>query len=520
MCRQEVADVILRRRSSKHAITPTLHAQLAALPKTVIEYHKSPTRVKRENFITPRTLTFLNRTGDEQRILPGMLAERDDMSNNFIFWIDWPWGGDPCSDKFGVRIARGQNLLHLDVGSLRFLSSLMLVRLRDSYRADDIWQWVGQTYRDLGIPEIGERWERGIWQANKLRGVEIEAGHTDQATRLGGIASLGRRIEVSQSPTTKIIENRFRFFQRVCATIPGQIGASRGEMEKVNKLWTECRDGRRDPRAHFLRYEDAVAQIEAKLQYVNSELVEGLIYKGIPNEIWHREGGDERMTKLKPEQSYLFSRDRSIVTVNKGHALVRVTSQEGSRQGWWFHHKDLWRFEGRRVALYFDKTVPEAGATIVHAERQELNQVVGAAELVDGCPQFALGVDPSADDTRGMDALERRRKFGNAVRAEYRGLGLRHTIAQGSYASDGRGSSKSVERGSRANFRETSAEEAFEKAHSARISEADLDVSVDAAEEGYFELIMQGRESLPPDPGLQGRYFAFEERRKLGSASV
>lgn len=448
-CSDEVATTILKKRRSKHTITPTLRAQVK-MPKAVMDWHESPSRVKREAFITPRRLSFLDVAGVENRILPGMLAERDDMSNNFLFWIDWPWGGDPCSEKYGVRIARGQNLMHLDVGSLRFLSFLMLVRLRDSYRADDIWQWVGQTYRDLGIPQIGERWERGIWQANKLRGdaaAGVTAGHTDAETRLGGISALNRKIIVSQSPTTKIIENRFRYFQRICATIPGQIGASRGEMEKVNKLWTECRQGRRDPRHYFLSYEDTVRELEAKIQFMNAEQVEGSIYNGIPNEIWEREGGDERMTRLSAEQSYLFSRDRTVVTVNKGHALVRVTAPDGRRQGWYFHHPDLWRHDGKRVALYLDKYAPEAGATLVHAEGRQLNEVIGPAQFVDGCPQFALG---AAGDSNvvGTEALARRQAFTTAVRAEYRALGLTHTITRGHYAADGLGKSTLVEQGS------------------------------------------------------------------------
>lgn len=445
-CREEVADVILKRRRSKHTLTPTLRSQVI-VPDAVLDWHKSPKKVRREAFITPRKLTFLDRVGAEQRILPGMIAERDDMSNNFIFWIDWPWGGDPCSDKYGVRIARGQNLLHLDAGSLRFLSFLMLVRLRDSYRADDIWQWVGQTYRDIGIPQIGERWERGIWLAKQLHGTPIEAGHTGQEQRLGGIQALGRKIVVSQSPTTKIIENRFRFFQRVSATIPGQIGAKRGEMEAVNKLWTACRAGHRDPRDYFLSYEDTCKQLEAKVQYVNSEQVEGAIYQGIPNEIWHREGGDQRMTRLTAEQSYLFARDRHVVTVSKGHALVRKTSPDGVRLGWWFHHPELWRMEGRRVAIFMDDLAPSVGGTLVVAEGREAGTVLGQAELVEGCPQFALGSDIATGSgaQAGVDALERRKAFTNAVRGEYRALGLRHTIARGTYASDGRGRVTSVE---------------------------------------------------------------------------
>lgn len=437
-CREETAEAITKRRRSKHTLTPTLRGQLAAVPQAVRDWHKSPSRVQREQFITPRTLGYLGADGREAPLLPGQLFERDDMSNNFLFWVEWPWGGDPCSDRYGVRLARGQNLLALDAGSLRFLSFELLVRLRDSYRADDIWQWVGSTYRDLGIPEIGERWERGIWTANKLHGIPIEAGHTDTAARIGGIQALGRRIITSQSPTTKIIENRFRYLQRVCTDIPGQIGARRGEMEAVNKLWTACREGRRDPREYFPSYQQVTAALEAKLQWCNSEPVEGALYQGIPNEIWQREGGDQRLTKLAAEQTYLFSRDLRRVTVTKGHALVRRTEPDGRRLGWWFHHDDLWRHEGRKVALYLDDQCAEAGATAVLADGRDLGTVIGHCALVQGCPQFAIGL-PDGEDTRGSDALARRRDFTTAVRSEYRALGLRHTVARSSRAASSRG---------------------------------------------------------------------------------
>lgn len=449
--REEVADAILKRRRSKHTITPTIRGQISSLPGAVIDYHRSPTKVKREAFVCPRTLTYIDPMGVERKILPGDLSERDDMSNNFLCWVEWPWGGDPCSDKYGVRLARGQNLIQIDVGSLFFQSFNFLIRLRDSYRADDVWQWVGQTYRDMGMPAIGERWERGIWQANKLQGTPIEAGHSSQEARLGGIAALGRRIIVSQSPTTKIIENRFNFLQTVMATIPGQIGRSRGEMEAINKLWTECRQGRRDPRDHFLSYAACSEAIEAKLHYCNAEPVEGRLYHGIPAEMWQSGGGPERLQKLSAEQTYLFSRDRSELTVVKGHAMVRYTNPDGRRSAWWFHHADLWRHEGKRIALYFDRQSPESGGTLVHADGAHANRVIGRAEMVDGTPQFALGLD-SAGESRGarasMDAYDRKKDFTNAVRAEYRALGMPGTrIARGSHASDGAGRSSTVEVG-------------------------------------------------------------------------
>lgn len=447
-CREEVADAILKKRRSKHSIPKTLRAQLTAkVPTAVIDYHRSPTRVKRESFICPRTLTYLDRMGREQRIQPGDLFERDDMSQNFLFTIDWPWGGDPCSDRYGVRLARGQLLTMIDVGSLFFPSFTLLVRLRDSYRADDIWQWVGQTYRDIGMPAVGERWERGIWQANQLQGTPISAGHTEQERRLGGLRALGVEMIVSQSPTTKIIENRFRYLQRSQATIPGQIGASRGEFEAANRLWTACRNGQRDPRNHFLSHAEVLQQIERSFHDVNSDPVEGALYHGIPAELWLNGGGEQRVRRLTPEQTYLFSRDRKEVTVTKGHAMARFTRPDGSKGAWWFHHPELWRHEGRKVALFMDKEAAQAGATVVHAQGPLAGQVIGHAPLVEGCPQFALGVDMEGGrgSTAMLGALDRQKAFTGAVRAEYRALGVTNTLARGSRASDGAGRSTLVE---------------------------------------------------------------------------
>jgi hypothetical protein len=448
-CRPEVADAILKRRGSKHTLTKTLRDQLKArVPGAVIDYHRSPTRTVRESFICPRTLTYLDATGRERRIEPGDLFERDDMSANFLFWIDWPWGGDPCSDRYGVRLARGQFLPQIDVGSLRFLSFTMLVRLRDSYRADDLWQWVGQSYRDIGLPVIGERWERGTWQSHQLQGVPIAPGHTDLETRLGGLQALGLKMIISQSPTTKIIENRFRFLQRLQTGIPGQIGSVRGEFEKTNKIWTACRNGARDPRDYFLSFEQILPRLEASLHDHNCEPIEGALYHGVPEEMWRASGADERLRRLTPEQTHLFSRNRTVVTASKGHAMVRFTRPDKSRGAWWFHHPDLWRHEGDRFAVYFDREAASAGATLVHADGRRANQVLGHAAHVDGCPQFALGVDMEGGRgaTAMLGAMDRQKGFKDAVRADYRALGMGgRTVARSSRASDGAGRSTSVD---------------------------------------------------------------------------
>jgi hypothetical protein len=454
-CSQVTADAILKRRRSKHTITRTLRCQVKDVSPAVHAYHCGA-RAAARMFINPRTLAYLDPLGKERKLQAGDLSERDDMSNNFIGWIDWPFGGDPCSDRYGVRVFRGQNLLQLDVASLFFQSFCFLVRLRDSYRADDIWQWVGQSYRDIFKPAIGERWERGIWKANQLRGTPIAPGHTAQETRLGGLQALGLQVIESQSPTTKIIENRFRYFQRVCATIPGQIGASRGVMERESKLWTECREGRRDPRDHFLSFEQLSDEIENKLHFVNAEQVEGTLYHGIPAEIYRAglaqraERGDAPQ-RLTAEETYLFSRDLRKATASKAHAMVRYVNPDGRRKAWWFHHPELFREEGQQLAVYFDLQNAGLGATVVPVRARKPSEEkvpTYACELVEGMPQFALGLD--LDGGRGaqamVDGLERRKAFDQAVRAEYRALGFTgRRLARSAAVRDGAGRSVTVE---------------------------------------------------------------------------
>jgi hypothetical protein len=426
-CSEQAASAILKKRTSKHTLTRSLRSQVE-VPKAVVAYAKSPKNARTNFFICPRTLTYRDALNRERPLLVGDLSERDDMSNNFIGWVEWPWGGDPCSNRYGVRIARGQCLLQIDVRSLFFQS----------------FCYLGQSYRDHFVPTIGERWERGIWASNKLRGVAIEPGHTTNAARLGGLASLGRRVIESQSPTTKIIENRFNFFQTVSSTIPGQIGRSRGEMERENKLWTECRAGRRDPREHFLSFAELGDQIEKKLHYVNAEPVEGLLYQGIPAEIYARGVAERRdeLVPLAPEQGYIFSRTQRDALATKGTALVRYTRPDGTRGGWWFGHQDLYRWEGESLAVYFDDENPAAGATVVPKRVGLRDAQPLHCALIDGCPQFTLSraeLDPAM-----REALDRRKGSVDAVRSEYRALGFGQRLARVSSVRDGEGRSAEV----------------------------------------------------------------------------
>ena len=420
--REEVAECINKQRGSKHTITKSIRNQLD-IPQAVKDYHKSPKYVRINSLTTPRTNEYILPSGERKILQPGDLFERDDMSNNFLCYVDWPWGGDPCSEKYGVRVARGQNLMMIDVASLYFTSFNYLIRAKDSYRADDIWNWIGHTYRDIGMPRIGERWERGTWQAKRLRGEGglIDRGHTEESLRRGGMSDLGLRVIVSQSPTTKIIENRFRFFQTVCGTITGQIGRQRGEMERETKIWMECQQGRRDPRNYFLNYAEACNQIEDRIRWANNEPVEGLKYKGVPAAIWKDGIEAAPLKKLSPEQGYLFARDKKSLTVRQAKIQVRYTSPDYGRSAWEFYHEDLHRYDGLKMDVYFDRACVSEGAVMVVAQGRDAGKIIGNAELINGCPQFRIGGSSLITEPEG---IQRKRDFMDAVISEYRSIGL------------------------------------------------------------------------------------------------
>ena len=439
-------NTLTRKWASKHTLTRALRDQID-VPQQVIDYHKSPKKVRVNGFINPRTLTYISSKGTEEEIQPGDVFERDDMSNNFLCWVPWPQGGDPCSDKYGVRVARGQNLIMCDVRSLHFASFNFLIRLRDSYRADDIWGWLGQTYRDIGLPRIGERWERGTWESKRLRGdknATMEAGHTAELARLGGMDALGLRVITSHSPTTKVIESRFNVFQRRCTIIPTlQIGRKAGEMERETKLWMRMRAGYVDPREYCLSHEQCADELKKAMHDVNSEPVEGHTYRGIPEHLWSEGIAANPLTRLAPEQGWLFSRDKREITARKNHVQVRQKTPDGYRLSWYFHRPELYQCEGIKVSVYFDHYAPAEGATLVVAEGRKAGAVIGHAELVQGCPQFALGYqtsDDSAAADRMLDALDRKKGFLDAVSSQYRALGIGgRRIAKTSRVDDGAG---------------------------------------------------------------------------------
>ncbi len=216
-------------------------------------------------------------------------------------------------------------------------------------------------------------------------------------------------------------------------------------MERETKVWTSCRNGHTDPREFFLSMDDTTRRIEAVMHAVNNEPVEGEVYRGVPDKVWADGVGAAPLKPLPAGRAWLFARNRAVVTVRKHHARVRMTGPEGPAS-FWFFAPELVEWEGRQVGVYFDPVWPRQRAVITDATGEAgstPNQIVCQAELAGRVPQFSC-----ADGYDDEGGYERRRAYINAVRSEYRALGLhgKHLVKSAG-VDDGRGNFSRVEMG-------------------------------------------------------------------------
>jgi hypothetical protein len=426
-CPDDVAEAILKPRSSKHTITPTLkrQARVTAESKMLARGNKN---FALNSYSQPRGLFYINSLGETKPIQAGDIFERDDMTLNQPWYVEWEDDGtDPCAAAYGVKLLRGQLLMQIDVGSQRGLSFELLARPHDSYRADDIWAWIGRGYRDIGLPRVGERMERGIWEAHAIHGIPIAPGAWDHKVRLGGLGALGVAHIPSYSPHTKSIESFFNILQKVLGCTGVQVGRKRGEFEKATKDWLLCRAGKKHPaECGFLHGDELVKRIANAIQFLNSEPREGEVYKGIPDEIWKRDvtqsGSDLRA--MDPAKAWIFSPVKRPGAIRDGMVRCKFAEHQCS---YYFTNPEIFAElgKGHKVVTCFDPAIPDQGAVIFNAEVGSRSkgyrpgQQICVAGLVDRAPQYCA-VD-GFDDESGYD---RRRRFTAQCRKAYRAIGL------------------------------------------------------------------------------------------------
>lgn len=296
-------------------------------------------------------------TGEMRRLHAGERWSGDDASINFGVCVPWPWGGDKCSDRFGVRLGRFQLLAFLDDATHKCVGWSYIVRIRDSYRSEDvIWTLAGLS-KALYRPDCVVL-EGGAWQSQRT---------------LDFLQAAGIRWEDAKGrPQAKLIENWFNDLWTVLSVeSDGQIGRYRGEMVRENDLWKACREGRQDPRRCFPMLAPALNAIQRGIEFKDKKPVHSRLYgHWIPEEA-HAEGIKANPRRqLEPGLEYLTARVRKQRKVGR-FGQIRVTSMSpvGEDLQYHFAGPELAPWHGASVWAHFDPFAERVEATVTLAER-------------------------------------------------------------------------------------------------------------------------------------------------------
>lgn len=412
---EPVAEAILKPRRSK-CLPKKLRDEMT-VPLDMIRHHRAPSRQRLSGFYVPGRLRMTRtESGELRRLFPGERQSWDDATLNFGVVVPWPWGGDRCSDRFGVRVVRAQLLVCVDDSTDFCPGFSYVIRDKQAYRAEDTVAAQFRLWRDQYAPERAML-EGGAWQSGRARAWLEAAG-------VGIEDATGR-------PHNKLVEGWFNRLWTVLSMLPGQVGRWRGEMERENEIYLKCRDGRADPRPHFPDLLTALREIELAIAELNSTPVESDLYgTWVPQER-HRDGLAERpRPRVSPELAVYAAPvvEERVIRRN----MVRITC-DGPFGSFPYHFADesLWEFEGARVRIYFDPWDSPLRACITLARDwqglKEGTVICREALCLDDAPEVLAALDGlviEASLEAEARALEMRRRIAEAIRREYRALGF------------------------------------------------------------------------------------------------
>ncbi len=382
-CPEELAKVILDpNRCSKHAIPPSIRR--AATPtKNSRLAHRGSRALDLGGIWIPRKLD----------ILPGDIFCPDDTTPIFGWWVPWI-----ASEEypFGVKLLQGQLLRIIDVASQCPVGRVLVAREKSSYRASDIWAWVGFMADDVGLPRLGFQMERGSWDATLLQGVEVveQDGDVSHGRRVGGLRQLPSNITswhqeklagvpfpknlqtwTSYLPKSKSIEAYFDRVQTLEGTLYGSLGRDqmRRPFEKAKKLFQQCSrlNAKTDPREHFLSGMELMTRLNGMDDFLANEPMEGEVFKGIPRLNFETAIREHPLFQMPEESRWLYRRDWKRLTITQGWARVRLTDpMTGERYSICYGNPRVFaEIEGRDVIVYYDREKFEEPAQILAASR-------------------------------------------------------------------------------------------------------------------------------------------------------
>jgi hypothetical protein len=387
---------------------PPSWSRLLDVPASVLRAVRDKRSITAHSISTPRGRTYVDANGYELPIQPGTIFEADDGTLNFYATIPWPFGGDKCSDKFGVKLARWQLLAVADVASEQCVAVDIVCRSLGQYRGEDSAALLGRTMMEVCEPELW-RLERGSWESQMVRGA-MELCHVPVTNAW-------------HSKQKNVIE---RFFDRLwtpASLIPGHVGrdADADKFKQIYDIVIACQDGRRDPRDYFLTLTEAAPKVYKAIEFVNSEPIESGSGWGtwVPQERYQTHMDANPRQRLDAQFKTFFAREQR-------EWKIRQCCVGGSVNGplikfpTYFQCAELWEFDGCRARCFFDPYAETVTGTIVlldtwrdYKPGHVIARDVPALELP---PQAILASE--WDDEGSRRSLAIRKQLAKAVRTE------------------------------------------------------------------------------------------------------
>ena len=382
-CPAAIAEAILKPRSSKHAIPPSLRAA-TRVQESLLNQHRGPRRASLKGFWVPRRLD----------ILPGDVFSSDDTTPIFAWWVPWPQSD---AYPFGKKLLQGQLLPVIDVASQCLISFTLIARETSGYRACDIWSMFGQTFDTIGLPRLGWQLERGTWESNLIAGEKIEykVGDISLTRRVGGLRQLPTNVTAwhrekiegmecfpktlqtftSFLPKSKSIEASFDRMQSLEGCLWGCLGRDqmRRPFEAAKKQAGACQRGSADPGHHFLSLAELVSRLVKLYDYLNHEPIEGRVFSGVPRVTFDQAIAEHPLFRLPEDQRYLYRRHwaKTFILPTGRVSCKFVSPLTGKTTTEHYCHESFARHEGQEVLVYFDQEDPTAEAQIVLAKSGE-----------------------------------------------------------------------------------------------------------------------------------------------------
>lgn len=315
-------------------------------------------------------------TGEEEHIPAGSRWTIDDGSINLLVMVpglEIP--GDPCWEAYGVVVGRFQLLLTVDHRTRFILGRSYTCRLKDAYRGEDITSALLRCVSAFGAP----------------REIVLEKGISASGLVTETIEALGVRIIRADSPHEKVVESVFNVLWTALSTLPGQIGRTRGEMERMKKWWMACREGRRDPRRELMTLPDFLKELDAAIDRCNARWVDGRQGRWRPVEWWNKRP-ENATRQIAAEDLWMFT---PVITdplkVQWNQVATSVPMLPGRSERFVFSSPWIADFHGARVKLHFDPWAEKCLATAVLCEPfngHRAGKVLGQLEQVDRLTRF------------------------------------------------------------------------------------------------------------------------------------